>query len=127
MLGCSILVRQRDAHTASRLGVVVDGSGNGGGSIRGRHVQRIPVFLVEQVVYARLYAQALDDGRLPPRREIDHAVPGRLEVGLGRIRRLIRIFDIVARRRGAKRSEEHTSELQSLMRISYSVFCLKKK
>src|SRR3546814_6333862 len=26
-----------------------------------------------------------------------------------------------------KRSEEHTSELQSLMRISYSVFCLKKK
>src|SRR3546814_5447622 len=28
--------------------------------------------------------------------------------------------------RGAMRSEEHTSELQSLMRISYAVFCLKK-
>src|SRR3546814_4617389 len=28
---------------------------------------------------------------------------------------------------GCKRSEEHTSELQSLMRISYAVFCLKKK
>src|SRR3546814_9033764 len=28
---------------------------------------------------------------------------------------------------GAKRSEEHTSELQSLMRISYAVFCLNKK
>src|SRR3546814_2595734 len=28
---------------------------------------------------------------------------------------------------GACRSEEHTSELQSLMRISYAVFCLKKK
>src|SRR3546814_5524391 len=27
----------------------------------------------------------------------------------------------------AERSEEHTSELQSLMRISYAVFCLKKK
>src|SRR3546814_6507503 len=27
----------------------------------------------------------------------------------------------------AKRSEEHTSELQSLMRISYAVFCLNKK
>src|SRR3546814_2920996 len=27
----------------------------------------------------------------------------------------------------AKRSEEHTSELQSLMRISYAVFCLQKK
>src|SRR3546814_9911036 len=30
-------------------------------------------------------------------------------------------------RRLARRSEEHTSELQSLMRISYAVFCLKKK
>src|SRR3546814_9819930 len=29
--------------------------------------------------------------------------------------------------RRAARSEEHTSELQSLMRISYAVFCLKKK
>src|SRR3546814_7011207 len=29
--------------------------------------------------------------------------------------------------RPRKRSEEHTSELQSLMRISYAVFCLKKK
>src|SRR3546814_4777182 len=29
--------------------------------------------------------------------------------------------------RNAARSEEHTSELQSLMRISYAVFCLKKK
>src|SRR3546814_2315754 len=28
---------------------------------------------------------------------------------------------------GCLRSEEHTSELQSLMRISYAVFCLKKK
>src|SRR3546814_4505457 len=35
-----------------------------------------------------------------------------------------------SRRQGAarqRRSEEHTSELQSLMRISYAVFCLKKK
>src|SRR3546814_3749013 len=30
-------------------------------------------------------------------------------------------------RSAPKRSEEHTSELQSLMRISYAVFCLKKK
>src|SRR3546814_7129736 len=29
--------------------------------------------------------------------------------------------------RARRRSEEHTSELQSLMRISYAVFCLKKK
>src|SRR3546814_8953839 len=32
-----------------------------------------------------------------------------------------------ARQIASKRSEEHTSELQSLMRISYAVFCLKKK
>src|SRR3546814_5795601 len=32
-----------------------------------------------------------------------------------------------ARPRLFRRSEEHTSELQSLMRISYAVFCLKKK
>src|SRR3546814_8245429 len=31
------------------------------------------------------------------------------------------------RRQRQQRSEEHTSELQSLMRISYAVFCLKKK
>src|SRR3546814_3189368 len=33
----------------------------------------------------------------------------------------------LARGRARRRSEEHTSELQSLMRISYAVFCLKKK
>src|SRR3546814_2169151 len=34
---------------------------------------------------------------------------------------------IAADRAAELRSEEHTSELQSLMRISYAVFCLKKK
>src|SRR3546814_8436554 len=34
---------------------------------------------------------------------------------------------MVGQRRDLGRSEEHTSELQSLMRISYAVFCLKKK
>src|SRR3546814_2910011 len=33
----------------------------------------------------------------------------------------------ITRGPGVVRSEEHTSELQSLMRISYAVFCLKKK
>src|SRR3546814_9451393 len=37
-------------------------------------------------------------------------------------------FDVVLTGDGGKkRSEEHTSELQSLMRISYAVFCLQKK
>src|SRR3546814_7396928 len=35
--------------------------------------------------------------------------------------------DLVDRASGRLRSEEHTSELQSLMRNSYAVFCLKKK
>src|SRR3546814_3394720 len=39
--------------------------------------------------------------------------------------RLLRSLVVKADRRG--RSDEHTSELQSLMRISYAVFCLKKK
>src|SRR3546814_8588586 len=36
-------------------------------------------------------------------------------------------IDYLEKRNGYVRSEEHTSELQSLMRISYAVFCLKKK
>src|SRR3546814_1565172 len=49
----------------------------------------------------------------------DDAVPGFGETELG----ILCGDDDV----GAHRSEEHTSELQSLMRISYAVFCLKKK
>src|SRR3546814_9802001 len=41
-------------------------------------------------------------------------------------RKLLRIHGTIARDIGI-RSEEHTSELQSLMRISYAVFCLNKK
>src|SRR3546814_2794906 len=37
------------------------------------------------------------------------------------------LYGIEAVYRACARSEEHTSELQSLMRISYAVFCLKKK
>src|SRR3546814_8191286 len=42
-------------------------------------------------------------------------------------RRLADAGTIVLGGKGEARSEEHTSELQSLMRISYAVFCLKKK
>src|SRR3546814_6816776 len=42
---------------------------------------------------------------------------------LDALRRFAREVDVVT----YERSEEHTSELQSLMRISYAVFCLKKK
>src|SRR3546814_5796640 len=39
----------------------------------------------------------------------------------------IAVWDNEHGKAGFARSEEHTSELQSLMRISYAVFCLKKK
>src|SRR3546814_8551154 len=42
-------------------------------------------------------------------------------------RRPLGARQVVAHRARVGRSEEHTSELQSLMRISYAVFCLKKK
>src|SRR3546814_10134092 len=45
----------------------------------------------------------------------DHPAAGRQQVWVGRLAA------------GEGRSEEHTSELQSLMRNSYAVFCLKKK
>src|SRR3546814_4166178 len=41
--------------------------------------------------------------------------------------RCVEGIDLAAKRILRIRSEEHTSELQSLMRISYAVFCLKKK
>src|SRR3546814_2892435 len=45
----------------------------------------------------------------------------------GRIWRTGQHIDPTKHRAFAERSEEHTSELQSLMRISYAVFCLNKK
>src|SRR3546814_5654797 len=46
---------------------------------------------------------------------------------VGDARRRVRDADPARRADDAARSEEHTSELQSLVRISYAVFCLKKK
>src|SRR3546814_3469756 len=82
--------------------------------------------------------------------EVDQVQPGRpgLRVGAGHRQRIVGVAGLapvialrqpyhaaashVDRRidlewRSRARSEEHTSELQSLMRISYAVFCLKKQ
>src|SRR3546814_3870395 len=49
-------------------------------------------------------------------------------IGVDRARRVEASDAMLQRKAGARpRSEEHTSELQSLMRLSYAVFCLKKK
>src|SRR3546814_6481968 len=54
--------------------------------------------------------------------------PVRLEVVLvGGVARHVHVARIPFVRERGHRSEEHTSELQSLMRISYAVFCLKNK
>src|SRR3546814_3355235 len=55
--------------------------------------------------------------------EVQRARADALEDQLARLRDLPAALEATLRRR----SEEHTSELQSLMRISYAVFCLKKK
>src|SRR3546814_8637009 len=62
---------------------------------------------LEHVLYPRAHEGRSDRRSRLPRYELDPSARG-------------------ARPRG-RRSEEHTSELQSLMRISYAVFCLKKK
>src|SRR3546814_4109273 len=57
------------------------------------------------------------------------------DLGLGFLLELAKLLQLVAHREhgidageaAGARSEEHTSELRSLMRISYAVFCLKKK
>src|SRR3546814_8670288 len=54
------------------------------------------------------------------------AVGGRIAAGVGAAL-IIAALIAGAAARPPLRSEEHTSELQSLMRISYAVFCLKKK
>src|SRR3546814_6895046 len=54
---------------------------------------------------------------------VDHPVARRLDVDRAARRLKMRRET----RSASRRSEEHTSELQSLMRISYAVFCLKKK
>src|SRR3546814_3366174 len=81
--------------------------------------------------------EATDDriaGRLAvqrKRRRVEsHSAP--LHCAVHRLDDVAAIGEIAQRAFGARvdhphRSEEHTSELQSLMRISYAVFCLKKK
>src|SRR3546814_4139697 len=58
---------------------------------------------------------AVIDGETPTQRIGDRASDRRIDIPFGGLRLV------------AHRSEEHTSELQSLMRTSYAVFCLHKK
>src|SRR3546814_2267499 len=90
-----------------------------------RTLQHLHVFEIEQLAGAGTIAGSLR--ALATRR--DHV--GEVDADRRRGAQILR--EAADRERGAVRaealvrSEEHTSELQSLMRISYAVFCLKKK
>src|SRR3546814_4108803 len=83
------------------------GSCTGGASVS----QTAPSLRGQRVLNTQPLGGLVTDGRLPSR--------------------MMRVFSTEVSAIGtadsSARSEEHTSELQSLMRISYAVFCLKKK
>src|SRR3546814_7942125 len=83
---------------------------------------RTDTLLPYTTLFRSLRWQAMD------RRLADLSQPARAQIG--RAPAIDPCFGVEQRedtRVMASRSEEHTSELQSLMRISYAVFCLKKK
>src|SRR3546814_8222220 len=92
------------------------------------------VLLVEELLEDLGGGQPLQDGPLAVDREIGLVADG-LDALLypGLLGRVLDVHELDADRPAVggahhlDRSEEHTSELQSLMRISYAVFCLKKK
>src|SRR3546814_7987605 len=78
--------------------------------------------------YRQLWAESLGKdgkGTLPVRAvgAVDQHSQVQLYLGGPRDK----MFTVLLTDCAGRRSEEHTSELQSLMRISYAVFCLKKK
>src|SRR3546814_8647881 len=75
-------------------------------------------------------AKVRQKGHCPPhqgRRRACSTIPGVPKIGLLTPSQACIAADADSRGRSPSRSEEHTSELQSLMRISYAVFFLKKK
>src|SRR3546814_5747358 len=83
--------------------------------------------------YTTLFRAALDDLDPLDHRRVDRVGIARAVAQRAGLRHAVDHVQRVAHAQGLParaeflRSEEHTSELQSLMRISYAVFCLKKK
>src|SRR3546814_6887798 len=123
MLGC-LAVHHRNIRLGGLLGLVVDQGV--AAAIAGLHRLVVGFKSAEQNLHQRgdvcapLDIYGLDD-----------ALKGNVAVSQGIQKSLLDLFQqgVIARVGVAldTRSEEHTSELQSLMRISYAVFCLKKK
>src|SRR3546814_5876840 len=87
-----------------------------------------PVYLIGGLIFVLAF---LDAGRESvPRRMATHLSEWTFTDGVGSIGAILVVLGMLyfaIRITVGLRSEEHTSELQSLMRISYAVFCLKKK
>src|SRR3546814_1258589 len=75
--------------------------------------------------YTTLFRSALSADALADRLGITYAVTREFGTAAGYVLSVMK--RLPPRAMPSPRSEEHTSELQSLMRISYAVFCLKKK
>src|SRR3546814_2671144 len=73
--------------------------------------------------YTTLFRSAAGKYATAPRRVWPKGLSPSRHLGLDSVT----LWPAARQRCSAGRSEEHTSELQSLMRISYAVFCLKKK
>src|SRR3546814_7080862 len=84
------------------------------------------LFRSRSIVRMEVRHQRIDAGELGPlpRRQLCHCLACRGVRNLDLERQAPFVGDTQHQQ---PRSEEHTSELQSLMRISYAVFCLKKK
>src|SRR3546814_5353255 len=97
----------------------------------GREFLRIIVTqLVQREATARGDLQRVDKRFRPGAEEVRHlrrALQGALGIGLEAVAGRIDGAVLADASDGVERSEEHTSELQSLMRISYAVSCLQKK
>src|SRR3546814_3307716 len=107
--------RRLERRGASQLEPFALGGGKQAiGAIVGEN-PRIPVRIGRTVGEARAHLLDVGPDIAPPRDGM-----------VGRVRNRFRGLALV-KDRVHDRSEEHTSELQSLMRISYAVFCLKKQ
>src|SRR3546814_4677454 len=73
---------------------------------------------------AQLHARQVLHGDARQRTTVQHARQETFHIRADPVQQIHRLHLAYV---GRARSEEHTSELQSLMRISYAVFCLKKK
>src|SRR3546814_5597988 len=83
--------------------------------------------LLRDTDFEAAFEAANVDGLLPGREEASGADIFLLDSGARSARLAEDVRDLLRTVDRASRSEEHTSELQSLMRSSYAVFCLKKK